>query len=62
MQDRRSFVTKSGAVVEVPPADIQWVSKSNGEKPATVTLLVNNQVATRLMEELLGDSQDVSDQ
>ena len=62
MSDCRSFVTKSGAVIEVPSSDIHWVSRNGPDKEASVTLLVNNTVATRLMEELFGDSEDVSDQ
>ena len=63
MQDRRSFVTKSGAVVEVPASDIHWVSKSGRDKGASVTLWVPSTVATRLMEELFErDSENVSDQ
>ena len=62
MQDRRSFVTKSGAVIEVPSSDIHWVSRSGKDKGASVTLWVPSNVAARLMEELFGDSEDVSDQ
>ena len=61
MSDCRSIVTKSGAVVEVPNSDIHWVSRNGPDKPASVTLLTTNQVAARLLEELFGDSKDVSD-
>ena len=62
MSDCRSIVTKSGAVVEVPNSDIHWVSRNGPDKLASVTLLVNNQVAARLLEELFErDSENVSD-
>ena len=61
MSDCRSIVTKSGAVVEVPNSDIHWVSRNGPDKHASVTLLTTNQVAARLLEELFGDSKDVSD-